>query len=89
MQLWFSAAEIIIQDHVSGWHSAGPTGHDLKDKLGISYVAAHRLKRKIIAELLLPHGGIIGECILMPDDSGDWLDDQDLDELDQFLNSMR
>ncbi|MFY1713306.1 transposase [Tritonibacter mobilis] len=88
LQLWFLTAEIIIQNRASVWYSGGPTGHALKDMLGISYAAAYKLKRKIIAELQLPNGGVIGQCILMPADI-DRPDDDDLSELNELLYGIR
>ncbi len=88
LQLWFLTAEIIIQNRASVWYSDGPTGHALKDMLGISYAAAYKLKRKIIAELQLPNGGVIGQCILMPADI-DRPDYDDLSELNELLYGIR
>jgi len=63
LQKWFRTTELLI------WHNAHhpdlnyPTGHDLKDHLEISYAAAHAIKKKILKELLLPDGGLLGSCV--------------------------
>lgn len=65
LQNWFRGAELLI------WHNANhpdwnyPTGHDLKDELGISYAAAYSLKKKLSKELSQADGGLVGRCILV------------------------
>ncbi|WP_176807003.1 transposase [Alloyangia pacifica] len=67
LQLWFVAAEMIIRSRANFLGADGPSGHDLKDRLGISYSAAYKLKKLIVGELLQPGGGLVGECILTKD----------------------
>lgn len=60
---WFRAAELLIRYNAHHPDLNYPTGHDLRDVLGISYAAAHALKRKSLSELLQPDGGLLGRCV--------------------------
>lgn len=59
----FIAAENIIAMHAAGIQHSHLTGHAFKDRLGISYAAAFRLKSDLIADLLQAGGGLFGHCI--------------------------
>lgn len=61
---WFLAAELLIQHNSKNPELNYPTGHDLKDVLGISYAAAHALKKKVLDDLSFPEVGLVGDCVL-------------------------
>ncbi|MEP3893227.1 MAG: transposase [Litorimonas sp.] len=61
----FFAAEFIICCHAYGNEWSHLTGHAFADQLGISYVAARRLKKSLVDDLSQPGGGLIGKCLSM------------------------
>ncbi|MFV1465843.1 MULTISPECIES: transposase [unclassified Phaeobacter] len=64
LQNWFRAAEILIWHNANSLKLGYPTGHSLKDELGISYAATFKMKKNLLVDLGLPQGGLIGSCIL-------------------------
>lgn len=60
---WFICAESIISNYARGTELVSLTGHGLAERLGISYVAAVRLKKSLMVDLSRSGGGFIGRCI--------------------------
>lgn len=60
---WFTGAEIVISGFAKGTERISLTGHSLKDRLGVSYVAAFNLKKDLIENLLHSDVGLIERCI--------------------------
>jgi hypothetical protein len=60
---WFTGAEIVISGFAKGTERISLTGHSLKDRLGVSYVAAFNIKKDLIENLLHSDVGLIERCI--------------------------
>lgn len=59
----FLAGEDIIRRHAYGTEWSKLTGHALADRLGVSYVAARRLKKSLVKDLSQADGGLMGKCL--------------------------
>lgn len=65
LRLWFIAAEEIISAYAKRNEYFDLVGHDIAERYGISYAAAHRLKTALTKSLAEPGGGLIGACICL------------------------
>lgn len=63
LRTWFIAAEDIINAYARNQEAAWLTGHYLKNRYGISYAAAFRLKKLLVRDLQEGGGGLFGRCI--------------------------
>ncbi|WP_363322772.1 transposase [uncultured Litoreibacter sp.] len=59
----FLAGEDIIRCHAHGNEWSELTGHAFAERLGVSYVAARRIKKSLIEDLSQVGGGLMGKCI--------------------------
>lgn len=72
LDTWFAAVADIITCFALGEVETMLTGHKLKDRHGISYAAAYRLKKLAIADLSEGEGSFLARCVCIEKISAPW-----------------
>ena len=65
--IWYRGAEVVIKHFAKG-HERPPQIDILRFELGIAMPSAHKLRGKLLAELSLDGGGLLGTivCVQSP-----------------------